>query len=802
MMKDKLPDKGSGYGGDAEKGIEDSISFVLRNFTEMNRLWVRSQHDVAPREADIERREGERRQLRLLVGSNISTLARLEGVDLERYRTAVLPAVLDQIVSCHDAIAQEYLADCIAQVFPDDFQLATLDHFLSMCGQLVRGVNIKTILTSVIERFGRFASQSDENAAAVLSAMAFEKFRAHLMPIIRRQRGTLGVIDRFKIFLALARFALKSDPENLGHVDDVLGFAVATARDISDGVIGEESDGVAEGGEGGGGGGDDDFGNHSDLGAVILPGEHLFSVEEEELVVRLLTLPLDAKHTMSKALSLTNYGALQKYLRFKTRRRLAVTLLQSVQHYTPCITKVTLLQKLFDYVSCLAEDPPRLNEAGEVVPAGSQMSVEDMFDPSALSSHHHYLLASVPGTVSILNPEESSDAAYTPGENWQGGGVDDWKEYGRGQECEDKESDDEDGFGGGGVGDPRDFQLGQELIARVVYFCENKDLSAAFELHVALRERLMRGGKTRIPITLPSLVLASLQLCSSAGLAASTLSMPHGLDLARRSLHFTVETVETLRTVAAHTALRLYLQISMTAAFVYKQTRIVVAATAADSIGDDADVVQQYVYETLSRAFEVFETGIVSASSQFTALELLIAALSTVAPALEDEVYDALALRILKHAQRLLTRSDQCLALCACSNLFWTAAIVEETSSSAQPDENGDGFSENRHRNAGRVLLCINGALDAARGSVNDGERVMLLLDVAHKLVRLQEMGCSPAAADGRLNDALRMAAEVLTERRAKSSVVGRAALTRLTRLRKHIKSHPAAFSSLALESS
>lgn len=801
MMKDKLPDKGSGYGGDAEKGVEDSISFVLRNFTEMNRLWVRSQHDVAPREADIERREGERRQLRLLVGTNISTLARLEGVDLERYRSTVLPAVLDQIVSCHDAIAQEYLADCIAQVFPDEFQLATLDHFLSMCGQLVRGVNIKTILTSVIDRFARFASQSEENTAAVLSAKAFEKFRAHLMPIIRRQRGTLGVVDRLKIFLALARFALKSDPENLGHVDDVLGFAVATARDISDGVIGEESDGGAEGGEGGGGGGDD-YGNHADAGAVILPGEHLFSIEEEALVVRLLTLPLDAKHTMSKALSLTNYGALQKYLRFKTRRRLAVTLLQSVQQYTPCITKVALLHKLYDYVSSLAEDPPRLNEAGEVVSASGQMSVEDMFDPSALSSHHHYVLASVPGAVSILNPKESSDAAYTPGENWQGGGVDDWKENGQGQEDEDEDSGDEDGFGGGGVGDPRDFQLGLELIARVVYFCESKDLSAAFELHVALRERLMRGGKTRIPITLPSLVLASLQLCSSAGLAASTLSMPNGLDLARRSLYFTVETVETLRTVAAHTALRLYLQISMTAAFVWKQTRIVVAATAGDSIGDDADVVQQYVYETLSRAFEVFETGIVSASSQFTALELLIAALSTVAPTLEDEVYDALASRIVKHAQRLLTRSDQCLALCACSSLFWTAAIAEETSSSAQPDENGDGFSEVHHRNAGSVLLCINGALDAARGSVNAGERVMLLLDIAHKLVRLQEMGCSPAAADGRLNDALRMTAEVLTERRAKSSVVGRAALTRLTRLRKHIKAHPAAFASLALESS
>jgi vacuolar protein sorting-associated protein 35 len=44
-------------------------------------------------------------------------LGRLEGVDLPRYKATVLPAILDQVVSCHDVITQKFLADCIAQVF-------------------------------------------------------------------------------------------------------------------------------------------------------------------------------------------------------------------------------------------------------------------------------------------------------------------------------------------------------------------------------------------------------------------------------------------------------------------------------------------------------------------------------------------------------------------------------------------------------------------------------------------------------------------------------------------------------------
>ena len=94
--------------------IDDSIDFILLNFAEMNKLWVRMQHQGHTRERD--KREKERMELRILVGTNLVRLSQLESVGVDMYRTLVLPGILEQVVSCRDAIAQEYLMECIIQV--------------------------------------------------------------------------------------------------------------------------------------------------------------------------------------------------------------------------------------------------------------------------------------------------------------------------------------------------------------------------------------------------------------------------------------------------------------------------------------------------------------------------------------------------------------------------------------------------------------------------------------------------------------------------------------------------------------
>lgn len=80
----------------------------------MNKLWVRLQHQGHSR--DREKRELERRELRILVGTNLVRLSQLDGVDLNMYQRTILPSILQQVVSCKDVIAQEYLMEVVIQV--------------------------------------------------------------------------------------------------------------------------------------------------------------------------------------------------------------------------------------------------------------------------------------------------------------------------------------------------------------------------------------------------------------------------------------------------------------------------------------------------------------------------------------------------------------------------------------------------------------------------------------------------------------------------------------------------------------
>ncbi|THD18941.1 Vacuolar protein sorting-associated protein 35 [Fasciola hepatica] len=137
-----------------EGTITDSVTFLLLNFAEMNKLWVRMQHQGHSR--DREQREQERRELRLLVGTNLNRLSQLEAIDVNRYKTQVLPPILEQLIECRDVIAQEYLMDVIIQVFPDEFHLATLPLLLRTCSHLQCGVKLRQIVCSLIERLSQY----------------------------------------------------------------------------------------------------------------------------------------------------------------------------------------------------------------------------------------------------------------------------------------------------------------------------------------------------------------------------------------------------------------------------------------------------------------------------------------------------------------------------------------------------------------------------------------------------------------------------------------------------------------------
>lgn len=692
MMKDKLPDAGLGDGKVEDTGggtVHDSIDFVIRNFTEMTRLWVRMQHDGTAKEMEL--REKERLELRLLVGSNIATLSRLVGASIQVYRDNVLPAVLEQIVTCQDPIAQEYLSDCVAQVFPDEFQLDTLDAFMTTCGKLVKGVNMRTILVSIIDRLARFVTASQEAKITARNAKAFSVFRAQLPAVVKRQGTSLILTDRLRIYVSLMQFTLAAEAEQVGYVDDVLGFCV---KDMNEFL---QMEPAKEG---------------RMRQATGVKSLKSLNQEDEQLTLQVLTKPLDSFKSVGQVLKLENFVILQSFLSYNNRKSLAARLLLSTTGYAKCIFDEETLKKLFRYVEPLVQD--RRLPTDELEDGLS--NAYEKFDVARLTHHHEYIIASMP---------IGNDVSTQP-----------TKEPARAQVKEEDEST---------------FRTNQELVARIIYLCEDSDVAAALLLHKTLQTELLQGGDKRTPITLPSLIFASLRLVLRAGEEQKKEESQPGKSNSW-------ETVESILTFVAETISFLP---PTPSSVLPLRVRLHVAGTAA-SLGRP---VSRFVYDNISAAFVVYEQHVTSSREQYSALELIIVKLREVRDVLEPESFDALTSRTIKHSSRALTRSDQCVLLLHCAQLF------------PAPD------AEIQLESVNRSMDCVKRALQAAECCVNAAERVLLLLDVAQVCLGLQEGGVCDVCEDGLLNDVLKAIRLLLSGRRAKQSPLGKVAAGRYSRL-------------------
>jgi vacuolar protein sorting-associated protein 35 len=289
MTKDKLPDTDSPYAGTGGT-VRDSVEFVLQNFTEMNKLWVRLQHHGPTTQRA--QREAERKDLRLLIGKNLSRLSQLEGVDVDLYANVVLHRLLEQVVSCRDVIAQQYLMECIIQVFPDEFQLATLDTVLQTCAQLQPGVEVRAIVTSLIDRLAEYSARDASASAAAISAddhvyVAFYDCCARL----GSERANMSVPDMLALFTSLGGLSLRSYGSDVSYINRCLG----AAADYLD-----------------------------NLAKTPERAAERYQPEAVQQLRRLLALPIEQYDSLARLLELDQYARCAAHLQFAGRRDVAL----------------------------------------------------------------------------------------------------------------------------------------------------------------------------------------------------------------------------------------------------------------------------------------------------------------------------------------------------------------------------------------------------------------------------------------------------------------------------------------------
>jgi vacuolar protein sorting-associated protein 35 len=213
MSKALLPDKGSRYEGEGGD-VNDAIEFLLQNFTEMNKLWVRMQH-IGPA-SGRKRREVERQELRDLVGKNLLALSQLEGVDLKLYRDVVLPRILEQVVNCKDELAQPYLLDVLIQVFPDEYHLATFPEVFSTMTMLRSNVRVGSILNALLGRLLSYAEETPEAKTEFEAANVFPQSFECCREIIK-SHDDVPAKEIIGMFGALMAFAKKLQITDAGR---------------------------------------------------------------------------------------------------------------------------------------------------------------------------------------------------------------------------------------------------------------------------------------------------------------------------------------------------------------------------------------------------------------------------------------------------------------------------------------------------------------------------------------------------------------------------------------------------------
>ncbi|RDL42185.1 Vacuolar protein sorting-associated protein 35 [Venustampulla echinocandica] len=666
-----------------EGNLQDSISFTLTNFVEMNKLWVRLQHQGHSRERDL--RTQERKELQLLVGTNLVRLGNL--VDLETYKSAILQPLLEQVVQCRDVLAQEYLLEVITQVFPDEYHLHTLDQFLAAVSRLNPHVNIKVIVIALMDRLSSYAARESEAQPSEDRQKQEEEAVAKLMETIKLNKEKEAEQPP-----PTESNGEQTESEPNGAAEEVVEEQASEQTESTDKSTDTEAPASSEP-EPANGTGEEDAMDEKDTTATkhrgipesiklyeiffeqvmnLVNAQHLPIQDTTALLVSLANLALniypDRLDYVDQILDYANQKVQQHAnsvdLHSKeAQENLLSLLLAPMKSYASIFTALSLPT----YIPLLHSQtyPTRRAVAGEVG-RGLQRNLTKISSQSQLEG--------VLEILKVLIKEGTQQPAGYPGVSQR-------------KALETDETIEEQGW-----------------LARIVHLIQSDNNDTQFKLLQMTRKAYAEGNE-RIKFTTPALITSAMKL------ARRYKSREHyddnwesQLSALYKFMHASLSTLSTRVPTAAELCIRLF----------------VACGQIADQTGPES-----VSYEFFVQAFTIYEEQISDSRAQFQAVCIIAGALHE-SRNFSRENYDALITKCAQHGSKLLKKPDQCRAVYLASHLWWAVPIAAK----GEADD-----EKNLYRDGKRVLECLQRALRVADTCMDTAVSVELFVEILNRYV-------------------------------------------------------------------
>ena len=368
--------------------VKDSYDFILANFIEMNKLWVRIQHLPGDGNSkDIRRRrERERNELRILVGTNLVRLSSLEAVTSQIYGEVILPTILDHIVVCNDPLAQAYLMDCIVQVFPDEYHIETMPILLGVCPKLRDKVNIRTILQSLMDRLANYLAdeelldEKDSNEVKKsLARDSFHMFDECVQKVFQARGPRLSSKEVIRLQTALLSFTMKCYQGNMEQITSCLGACVSALQQVST-IYDSQGNPTTE------------------------PPRPLDEPSVQELE-KMLSIPLD--ELALGVLKLDHYADLIGFLPWESRRQVAHSLLEAVSKAGEAPSSTKELDELFGVIAPLLRGESAPSPSADATQAVTERATHLM---AGLGIQADQRSSSYGGSFNEMDPAQRKDA--------------------------------------------------------------------------------------------------------------------------------------------------------------------------------------------------------------------------------------------------------------------------------------------------------------------------------------------------------------------------------------------------------